>query len=91
VEGPLGEIHEPGPGRPRQGYGEVLGHDSLIPTCHEDGGGVDLQELGGVDRPIILLWQVGPELGRPDHHTQVRGQLHAPPQTPRLLGGEVHV
>jgi hypothetical protein len=42
VEGPLGEIHEPGPGHPCQGYGEVVGHDSLIPTCREDGGWVDL-------------------------------------------------
>jgi hypothetical protein len=36
VEGPLREIHEPGPGRPSQGYGEVVGHDSLIPTYRED-------------------------------------------------------
>jgi hypothetical protein len=45
VEGPLGEIHEPGLGRPRQDYGEVVGHDNLTPTCREDGCGVDLQEL----------------------------------------------
>jgi hypothetical protein len=84
VEGPLGEIHEPGPDRPHQGYGELVGHDSLIPACREDGGGVDLQELGGVDHPVVLLWQVGPELGQLDHHTQVLGQRHAPP--PKLLG-----
>jgi hypothetical protein len=94
VEGPLGEIHEPEPGRPRQGYMEVVGHDSLIPPSHEDGGGVDLQELSGVDHPVVLLWQVGPELGWPDHHTQVRGQCHAPPSPPKLpgsQGGEAHV
>jgi hypothetical protein len=71
VEGPLGEIHELGPGHLRQGYGEVVGHDSLITAYHEDGGGVDLQELSGDDRPIILLWQVGQELGWPDHHMHV--------------------
>jgi hypothetical protein len=54
VEGPLGEIYEPEPGRPHQGYGEVVGHDNLIPTYCEDGGGVDLQELGGVDHPVVL-------------------------------------
>jgi hypothetical protein len=69
VEGPLGEILEPGPGLPRQGYGEVVGYDSLIPACREDGGGEDLQKLGGVNRPIVLLWQVEPELGWLYHHT----------------------
>jgi hypothetical protein len=83
VEGPLGEIHKPGPGRPRQGYREVVGHSSLIPACCEDGGAVDLQELSGVNRPIVRLWQVGLELGRSDHHTQMWGQRHAPP---KLLG-----
>jgi hypothetical protein len=79
VEGPFGEIHEPGPSRPHQGFREIVGHDSLISACREDGGGVDPRELGGVDHPVILLWQVGPELGRLDHHTQVWGQRHAPP------------
>jgi hypothetical protein len=93
VEGPFGEIHEPGPSRPHQGFREIVGHDSLISACREDGGGVDLRELGGVDHPVILLWQVGPELGRLDHHTQVWGQRHAPPP-PKLSGsqrGELHV
>jgi hypothetical protein len=56
VEGPLGEIHEPRPGRPRQGYGEVVSHDGLIPPCSEDGCEVDLQEFSGVNCLIILLW-----------------------------------
>jgi hypothetical protein len=79
VEGPLEEIHELGPDRPRQGYREVVGHYNLIPACRKDGSGVDLQELDGVNRPVVLLWQVGPKLGRPDHHTQVWGQRHTPP------------
>jgi hypothetical protein len=30
---------------------DVVGHDGLIPSCSEDGGGVDLQELGGLTLP----------------------------------------
>jgi hypothetical protein len=56
VEGSLGKIHESGPGRPHQGYREVVGHDSLILACREDGGEVDLQELSRVDCTVILLW-----------------------------------
>jgi hypothetical protein len=33
------------------------------PPSREDGGGVDLSELSAVDRPVILLWQVGWNLG----------------------------
>jgi hypothetical protein len=91
VEGPLGEIHETGPGHPCQGYGEVVGHDSLIRACREDGGGVDLQELGGVNHPVVLLWQVGPKLGRLDHHTQVWGQCHAPPRNSQGVRGEQYM
>jgi hypothetical protein len=35
-EGPLGQVHEPRPGRIGQGHWEVVGHDSLIPSCSED-------------------------------------------------------
>jgi hypothetical protein len=31
VEGSLGQVHEPGPGRPGQGNGEVVGHNGFIP------------------------------------------------------------
>jgi hypothetical protein len=41
---------------PVKATGEVVGHDSLIAPCRENGCGVDLQELDGVDRPIVLLW-----------------------------------
>jgi hypothetical protein len=70
-EGPLRQVHEPRPGHTGQGHREVVGHDDLIPSCSEDRGGVDLQELSGVDTPVVLLWQVGPELARPDHHAEV--------------------
>jgi hypothetical protein len=43
-----------------------------------------LQELGGVDTPVVLLRQVGPELARPDHHAEVWGKRHA--ATPRSRG-----
>jgi hypothetical protein len=56
VEGPLREIHELRMGHPSQGYREAVGHDDLISACNEDGGGVDLLELIGLDRPIVLLW-----------------------------------
>jgi hypothetical protein len=39
---PLGEVHEPRLGRASQGHGEVVGHDGIIPSCGEDGDGVDL-------------------------------------------------
>jgi hypothetical protein len=55
VEGSLGQVHEPGPGRPGQGNGEVVGHNGLIPSCRKDRGGVNLQELRGVDGPVVLL------------------------------------
>jgi hypothetical protein len=31
VEGPLGKVHEIGPGRPGQGNREVVGHNGFIP------------------------------------------------------------
>jgi hypothetical protein len=47
VESPLGQVHEPRPGRPGQGNREVVGHNGLIPPpCRKDRGGVNLQEQG---------------------------------------------
>jgi hypothetical protein len=37
-----GQVHDPRSNRVSQGHREVVGHDSLIPSCNEDGGGVDL-------------------------------------------------
>jgi hypothetical protein len=34
---------------------EVVGHEGLISSCCEDGGGVDLQELDGINSPVVLL------------------------------------
>jgi hypothetical protein len=83
-EGVLGWVHEPQLGRVGQGHREVVGHDSLIPSCSEDGGGVDMQELGGVDTPIIFLRQVELELVWPYHHSEVWSKRHA--TTPRSWG-----
>jgi hypothetical protein len=30
-----------------------------------------MQELDRIDSPIVLLWQVGPELAWLDHHREV--------------------
>jgi hypothetical protein len=64
---------------------EVVGHDGLIPSCGEDGGGVDLHELSRVDSPVVFLQQVWPECARPDHHSEVRSECHAPSRA--SLGG----
>jgi hypothetical protein len=45
VDRPRGEVHEPGPGRPSQGYMEVACHYSSVSTSCRNGGDVDLQEF----------------------------------------------
>jgi hypothetical protein len=45
VDGPRGEIHEPGPGRPGQGYMEVTRHYGSVSIGCRNGGDVDLQEF----------------------------------------------
>jgi hypothetical protein len=66
--------------RPSQVDRKIVGHDSLISYCSEDGGGVDLQEFGGVNRSIVLLQQMGLELARPDHHLEMWCKRHTPPR-----------
>jgi hypothetical protein len=61
----LGEIHEPGSGRPGQGYMEVACHYGCVSTSCRNGGDVELQEFQRVCRPVVLLRQVWPELGWP--------------------------
>jgi hypothetical protein len=46
----------------------LVNHDGFIPSCNENGGGVDLQEVSGIDGPIVLFWQVRSEFGWPNHH-----------------------
>jgi hypothetical protein len=45
VDGPRGEIHEPGSGQPGQGYMEVTRHYGSVSTSCCNGGDVDLQEF----------------------------------------------
>jgi hypothetical protein len=52
---PWGHVHEPRLGHADQDHREIIGHDSFIPSYTKDGGGVDLQELGGVDAPVIFI------------------------------------
>jgi hypothetical protein len=42
-----------------------------------------MQELCGIDCPIILLCQVMPKLAWPDHHTELRSERHASSRKPR--------
>jgi hypothetical protein len=75
-EGPLGQVHEKRLGRIGQRHQEIFGHDGLISSRGEGQGGVDLQELGGVDTLIVFLQQMGLEHAWPDHHTEVWGKRH---------------
>jgi hypothetical protein len=45
VDQPQGEVHEPGLGRPGQGYMEVACHYGSVSTSCRNGGDVDLQEF----------------------------------------------
>jgi hypothetical protein len=45
VDRPRGEVHEPGPGRPGQGYMKVACHHNNVSTSCRNGVNVDLQEF----------------------------------------------
>jgi hypothetical protein len=45
LDGSRGEIHEPYPGWPGQGYVEVTCHYGVVTSSRRDGGDVDLQEF----------------------------------------------
>jgi hypothetical protein len=68
---PRGEIHEPGPGRPGQGYMKVACHHNGVSTGYRNGSDVDLQEFRRVRRTIVLLWQVWPKLGWPSRSAEM--------------------
>jgi hypothetical protein len=68
---PRGEIHEPGPGWPGQGYMKVACHHNSVSTSCRNGGDIDLQEFRRVRRIVVLLRQVWPELGWPSHRTEM--------------------
>jgi hypothetical protein len=71
VDGPRGKVHEPGLGRPGQGYMEVARHYSNVSTSCRNGGDIDLQEFRWVGRTVVLLQQVWPELGWPSRRAEV--------------------
>jgi hypothetical protein len=50
-----------------EGHGEPIGHHTLISTHGLNGNDVELEELDGVGGPIIMRFDVWPELVRPDH------------------------
>jgi hypothetical protein len=45
VDRPRGEVHEPGPNQPHQGYMEVACHYRSVSTSYRNGSDVDLQEF----------------------------------------------
>jgi hypothetical protein len=71
VDGPWGQIHEPGLGRPGQGYMEITCHRSGVSTRCRNGGDINLQKFRRVGRTVVLLQQVRPELGWPSRRTEV--------------------
>jgi hypothetical protein len=58
VDRSWGKVHEPSPGRPRQGNMEVCCHHGDVSTCYRDGGDVNLQEFQRIGRTVVLLRQV---------------------------------
>jgi hypothetical protein len=45
VDRSQGEVHEPGPGQPGQGYMEVACHYGSVSTSCRNGGDIDLHEF----------------------------------------------
>jgi hypothetical protein len=55
VQGPWGQVHKPRSGHASQSHREVVGYDGLNPLCGKDGGRVDVQDLGGIDGPVVFF------------------------------------
>src|SRR6185436_15457083 len=77
LDRPRCEVHEPGPGWPRQGYMKVACHDGAVTTSRCDGGNIHLQELRRVSGTVVLFRQVWVELERPCHRAEVIRQRNA--------------
>jgi hypothetical protein len=45
VDGSQGQVHEPGPGRPGQGYMEITCHHNGVSTSCRNGDDVNLQKF----------------------------------------------
>jgi hypothetical protein len=45
LDGSWGEVHEPRPGSPGQGYMDVTCHYGIVTPSRRDGGDADLQEF----------------------------------------------
>ncbi|KAG2563859.1 hypothetical protein PVAP13_8KG370602 [Panicum virgatum] len=90
LDRPRCEVHEPGPGWPRQGYMKVACHDGAVATSCCDGGNVHLQEFRRVSSTVVLFRQVGAELGWPCHGAEVlrkRSTAHPGHRCPWLNPG----
>jgi hypothetical protein len=64
------EIYEPRLGGAGQGDMKVVRHHCLISTGRKDGSEIDLEELGEVDGPIVLLQHERAKLRWPSHHAE---------------------
>jgi hypothetical protein len=72
------EVHDPSSHRILEGNGEPVCHDALIPTRGLDGNDVELEELDGVGRSIVVCADVRPKLVRPDHIALLTSEREAP-------------
>jgi hypothetical protein len=45
IDGSRGQVHEPGPSRPGQGYMEIGHHHSSVSTNYRNGGDINLQKF----------------------------------------------
>ena len=66
---------------------KVVCHHLFAASGRLDGRRVDLEELDGVDGPVVLLRQLGAELGRPPHPTELGGEGTATGAVPRSTSG----
>ena len=66
-----GKVHEPSPGRPRQGNMKICCHYSGVSTCCRNGGDVHLQEFRRVGCTVVLFRHVRPELGWPGRRVEM--------------------
>jgi len=70
LDRPRGEVHEPSPGKPGQGYMKVARHGGVIPASCCDSGDIDLQEFGRIYHTVVLFWQVWAKHEWPGHHAE---------------------
>ena len=66
---------------------EIVHHHLFTATSRLDGRSVYLEELDGVDGPVVLLWQLRAELGGPFDPSELTRESMAVGAVPRGAGG----